>query len=799
MKIKGVIPYKEYPKAPEGEKWDGPAEVKKAEVDDLKVICTWFDSENPDIKSSYKLPHHKAKGYKLVWRGVSAAMGALLGARGGVDVPDDDKKGIYNHLVKHYAEFEKDPPEFKEYSEKELKVLEENDFVALEKKAFNCECLDCGHTIKTDEHCADIKCPKCGGEMRRKERPGPGKEGKGSGEKDEVIEADFAKGKGLDKNIGKHVYLQFSAKVKDLGDGFMEAVIASESLDRHGEKIDMKGMNVKNYMKNPVIAAFHNYDEPSVGRTHKLTKTADGKLIAKFEWAKDVYDKAKLLYDLYKEKFQYAFSIGFIPSEIEGNTYTKSEMLEFSPVLIPANAEALLLAKKNGINVDKNENRGIDIGKLIIYNKDMDLKKILEKEIGELTLNDIKVLKDNVADISESDKKKFADVLEIEKKETKKIKKTKKSNKNLLKKIEKLQESVKEIKDADPILMKNINDQGLSDGEVSKEMKFLLYARGIKSGNFAPYLKVVGKDAMNTGDDSVVLPPAEFIAEVERLEEDYGVARKFANLRRSNSGNGLKYLQGDDDLNIYFTDEAGVKTSTKLSYAQKLLAWRKAAGILPITDELTEDSAIDLWNDATKRFARAFARTEDELVFTQATGATPINPGILFAVGVNAVTLTGDSFEDLEYDDLVDAHIGVPTKSAKNGRYFLNRQILGVIQKIKDEEGRPLWQRAMADGTPATILGYPYEETEVLPDLSDDDEDTPFMVFGDLSYVTLGERKALTIKIFDTGSVIDPDDDEADLNLLTQDMQAMRAVKRLNAIVRFPSAFSVVKTGSSAS
>lgn len=40
---------------------------------------------------------------------------------------------------------------------------------------YECECIECGHTLKTDEHCRDLKCPECGAEMRRKERPGPGR------------------------------------------------------------------------------------------------------------------------------------------------------------------------------------------------------------------------------------------------------------------------------------------------------------------------------------------------------------------------------------------------------------------------------------------------------------------------------------------------------------------------------------------------------------------------------------------------------------------------------------------------
>ena len=43
-----------------------------------------------------------------------------------------------------------------------------------EQETFNCECIKCGYKLKSKEHCADIKCPKCGGTMRRAERPGPG-------------------------------------------------------------------------------------------------------------------------------------------------------------------------------------------------------------------------------------------------------------------------------------------------------------------------------------------------------------------------------------------------------------------------------------------------------------------------------------------------------------------------------------------------------------------------------------------------------------------------------------------------
>lgn len=120
---RGAIPYKKHPLASPDADWNGPAEVRKASVDDLRVMCAWFDSANPEVKASYKLPHHRADDHYTVWAGVRAAMAALLGARGGVRIPEEDRRGVYNHLARHYREFDKEPPELREYSPDELKAL----------------------------------------------------------------------------------------------------------------------------------------------------------------------------------------------------------------------------------------------------------------------------------------------------------------------------------------------------------------------------------------------------------------------------------------------------------------------------------------------------------------------------------------------------------------------------------------------------------------------------------------------------------------------------------------------------
>ena len=110
---KGACPYKKMPLASEDNEWDAGAETKNADVKDLMKMCAWYDPENKDKKGGYKLPHHELSGYKTNLRGVMAAMGAMMGARGGVNIPDADRKGVYNHLKRHYADFDREAPEMR--------------------------------------------------------------------------------------------------------------------------------------------------------------------------------------------------------------------------------------------------------------------------------------------------------------------------------------------------------------------------------------------------------------------------------------------------------------------------------------------------------------------------------------------------------------------------------------------------------------------------------------------------------------------------------------------------------------
>ena len=117
-----IIEYEDKGIAPITEGWDGPGELATAHIAELDSIAAW--KSGPD-KSRVKFIHHKSKDSKAVWRGVASAMALLLGAKGGADIPQEDRSGVYEHLAQHYQEFEKEPPEFKMVENQVLKGLDE--------------------------------------------------------------------------------------------------------------------------------------------------------------------------------------------------------------------------------------------------------------------------------------------------------------------------------------------------------------------------------------------------------------------------------------------------------------------------------------------------------------------------------------------------------------------------------------------------------------------------------------------------------------------------------------------------
>lgn len=67
-------------------------------------------------------------------------------------------------------------------------------------------------------------------------------------------------------------------------------------------------------------------------------------------------------------------------------------------------------------------------------------------------------------------------------------------------------------------------------------------------------------------------------------------------------------------------------------------------------------------------------------------------------------------------DQLIDLIYAPKSQFRANGRFVMNRRTVSAVRKLKDGDGRYLWQPGTG-GEAATVMGYPVTEMEDMPDI----------------------------------------------------------------------------------
>jgi HK97 family phage prohead protease len=125
-------------------------------------------------------------------------------------------------------------------------------------------------------------------------------------------------------------------------------VVSTPEVDRYGTIIVPSGIDYTAYLNNPIVLAQHNADEWPIGKCLGFMMNGEN-LEATLQFHR-ITEEACEVADLVAAGYVRAVSVGIIPIEseeqtIDGKTvtvYTKSELVEFSVVSIPANREALI-------------------------------------------------------------------------------------------------------------------------------------------------------------------------------------------------------------------------------------------------------------------------------------------------------------------------------------------------------------------------------------------------------------------------------------------------------------------------
>lgn len=140
---------------------------------------------------------------------------------------------------------------------------------------------------------------------------------------------------------------------KAVGERQVRVVVSTPTVDRSGDIVEVAGIDLTAYRKNPVVLYQHDHDEPVARCAEIGLNGAALEALVQFP-PEGTSAKSDEVYGLIKAGVINASSIGFLPKDFtyvdpkepwNGRRFSSCEMLEFSFVSVPCNPEALIVER----------------------------------------------------------------------------------------------------------------------------------------------------------------------------------------------------------------------------------------------------------------------------------------------------------------------------------------------------------------------------------------------------------------------------------------------------------------------
>ena len=160
---------------------------------------------------------------------------------------------------------------------------------------------------------------------------------------------------------------------------------------------------------------------------------------------------------------------------------------------------------------------------------------------------------------------------------------------------------------------------------------------------------------------------------------------------------------------------------------------------LAATQTLLDDAFVNLEEWIASEVEEAFAGQE-RAAFVSGDGSNKPKGFLAYTmvaeashvwgqIGYIATGAAGAFASTDPVDKIIDLIYTPKPQFRQNGRFVMNRKTVSAVRKLKDSEGRYVWQ-PVEGGMSASLLGYPVTEIEDMPDIA---ANAYAMAFGDFA------------------------------------------------------------------
>lgn len=269
------------------------------------------------------------------------------------------------------------------------------------------------------------------------------------------------------------------------------------------------------------------------------------------------------------------------------------------------------------------------------------------------------------------------------------------------------------------------------------------------------------------GDAAAPLIPAEHVPEVIKATAQASAALQLCVLRNMSTKSATWPVLSTLPV-AYWVDD-GLKQTTGAEWGGLELTAEEIAVIVPVKDEVLEDSAFPIWNELRDPIGQAFAQRLDDAVFAGADKPRSWPDGLIPAAIAAGNEVAGGSTPE-QGGVLNDAALTMDMVEAGGYEvtaFAAKRSLKGAMRRQRNAVG-DLQAGFITDRMWDVPIGYAV--TGAFPD-------DALLLAGDFGCAVMGVRQDMRFEIFREGVITDVDG-KILLNLLQEDSSAMRITGR---------------------
>lgn len=251
--------------------------------------------------------------------------------------------------------------------------------------------------------------------------------------------------------------------------------------------------------------------------------------------------------------------------------------------------------------------------------------------------------------------------------------------------------------------------------------------RGIESG-----LGDLEAKALSAGSDADggYTVPEELDRRIESLLKDLSPIRRIASVVQVGSAQYRKLVTVTGLGSGWVGETAARPETTSLQFAEVVPPLGEIYANPAATQAMLDDSYFDVESWLAEQIAVEFGVQEGTAFVT---GNGTAKPKGFLSYSTAATADGARAFGTLQHlvtgvnggfaasnpaDKLIDLVHSLRPVYRAGAVFVMNTNVLSAVRKFKDVDGNYLWRPGLADGMPATLLGYPVIEAQDMPDIA---------------------------------------------------------------------------------